>query len=162
MSKFSIDFLPEVYQESEYIGQFGIIALGEFSEKFISSLSDWNMERYTKHWMKSSSRILFHSDRTLFITSIIDDPFDYQLECWVAYKVGEIAYIQNELIIPETCYITNGFNSEDLYSYIRDREICSDDGNKISEWVVPLQWIEDYYLRLLISPNRENSDRIIL
>lgn len=162
MSKFSIDFLPEVYQENEYIGQFGIIELGGFSEKFISSLHDWSIERYTKHWMKSSARILYHSDRTLFITSIIDDSFDYQLDCWVAYKVGEIAYIQNELIIPETYTIPGGFNSEELYSYIRDREIYSDDGNTISEWVVPLQWIEDYYLRLLISPTMEKPDRIIL
>ncbi|CAN1209524.1 hypothetical protein TUMEXPCC7403_04830 [Tumidithrix helvetica PCC 7403] len=146
MCKFSIDFLPKEYRENEYIGRFGMITLGDFSEKFISSLCDWNEENYTRHWIKSSERILYDSDRTLFITSIIDSPFTYQLDCWVAYKIGEIAYIQNELIIPETYFIPNGFNSGDLYSYIRDRDICFDDSNKISEWVVPLRWIEDYYL----------------
>ncbi|CAN1213492.1 hypothetical protein TUMEXPCC7403_25020 [Tumidithrix helvetica PCC 7403] len=147
MCKFSIDFLPERYKENEYIGQFGVITLGDFSEKFISSLCDWDEESYTKHWIKSSERILYDSDRTLFITSMIDNPFNYQLDCWIAYKIGEMVYIQNELIIPETYFISNGFNSENLYSYIRDREIYLDDSNQISEWVVPLKWIEDYYLR---------------
>jgi CdiI N-terminal domain len=157
MCRFSIEFLSEKYKEDKPAGQLGRITIGNFSEKFVSSLSDWNIETYTKHWIKSSARILYESDSTLYITNIvINSSTDYHLDWWVAYKIGEMAFIQNQLIIPDTYAIANGFNSNNLYTYVRDREIYSDDGDKISEWVVPLKLIEEYYFSGIKTMGLEN------
>lgn len=148
MVKFSIEFLPQESKEDNFIGQFGRIILGDFSEDFVSATCNWNVETYINHWLKSSQRILYDCDTTIFITSIVlYSPTDYQINWWVAHKVDAVVYIQNQLIIPDTYFILGGFNLENIYSYITAREIYSDDGDKISEWEVSLKWIEEYYLR---------------
>jgi len=73
--------------------------------------------------------------------ALYDDPkASSNLEIWRVYRDGEVAHFQNQL--PWYSDLPSDFQISEMSRYIQDRVVISAEGNRYSEWDVPLREIE--------------------
>ena len=77
---------------------------------------------------------------------MLDPEFANFLMVWVLYFVGESVHIQNNVVFLND--VVPGFNVDDVNSYFGAREVVNEDGDRISEWVVPLSEVLSFKEKL--------------
>ena len=143
MSKFSIKLLSDFYFEpdSNEKYQYGEIVIGDFKEKFLSSLSFWSSEDYTKHWTNSLKKLDLRNKSGLII-DMYNPEKSKTIEWWILYKTDTLVYLQNSLLFLED--LNSVFKIDKIIEYIPERQTYSDDGELISEWCILLKSIEEF------------------
>jgi hypothetical protein len=126
---------------------YGKIRLGAHSETFIASLVFWTSERYEQHWKVAVRRLIRGEDRSVLITSYIEpNRFpDEHLIWWPLYRVGTTVYIQNQLLFFDR--LSRPFSVADPWTFVQARRTVNDDGDKISEWSVPIASFAEFLAR---------------
>jgi hypothetical protein len=121
---------------------YGRILIGDFSERFVASLADWSPADYETHWLESARRILSGQVRSAFVTSFVGPDKAPNLTWWPSYRVGDVVYVQNQLLFYQQ--LQQPFTPDRLYECVKERETVSEDGEEISEWEMPLNWLADF------------------
>ncbi|XZN94686.1 MAG: hypothetical protein ACM65K_17590 [Microcoleus sp.] len=147
MTKLSIEFLAkkskkEIKKESCY----GSIQIGSFQEKFFSSLSFWSMQDYEFHWKKALQRIVSDYKSSCLITSMYDPARANYIEWWPIYRNQNLLYFQNGILLLDS--IKDSFDISDPFQYVPEREINTEQGEKISEWIITVEDVENFLCNL--------------
>jgi len=124
----------------------GLIRLGDQEECFFAPISFWGRQEYLSSWYSSLCCGLEGRKHSVLVTSMLDPEFANFLMVWVLYFVGESVHIQNNVVFLND--VVPGFNVDDVNSYFGAREVVNEDGDRISEWVVPLSEVLSFKEKL--------------
>jgi hypothetical protein len=142
---FDIRLSAEVMREADngnaFLGAWGTIQLGDFSERFVAALSAWSPEEYERQWQEAARRLARGEAKSAFVTSFVSPHADEYFEWWKCYRVDQSVYIQNQLRFYDQ--LPAFFTRDALYDFVEDRKIFSD-GSQTSEWQLPLQDFIDF------------------
>lgn len=132
-----VDKKPKKY------GVRGEIIIDDFIEHFDAPLDWWSVDDYKQQWKEGLKRLLDHDTSCLVVT--INDPNCRKfIEWWPLYKIDNKIHIQNHIIIEDIYEERIGgkpFTRETCYDFIPRYRSHTDEGNKISEWVI--DWNEN-------------------
>lgn len=135
MSRFSIQFLPNAEEAAGSATRIGEIHIGEFKERFESSIEFWTAARYESQWAEALSRLGPEKAKSCLITSITDPATANFVFWWPMYLVGDNVHFQNHVLF--TSEVRGTFDPNDPYFHVPERRVTNEDGERISEWVVP-------------------------
>jgi hypothetical protein len=135
---------PEkIYGLSSYWGK---ITIGDFNERFILPISNWNLEQYKQQWKDGFERLKTY-DTTCFVTSVQNLDLYPSIEMWTVYKNKNKFFFHQQLLIDETAGNSpiplKLFNLQTCYQFISPRitnknhEAVNEEDEKISEWSIP-------------------------
>jgi len=139
-SKIIVKLDPEFtcYDDMEPGSAYGVIKFNDFYEHFYMSSSFWSIEDYQRQWQLAIDR-LNSGQTTCFIVNF--QPLTPWIDMWIAYHVGDKLYIQNRYLIGDFYHEILGenfFTPENSFDFIPKRETITEEGNKVSEWVIQL------------------------
>lgn len=124
----------------------GVICLGEFQEKFASSLSYWKRDDYEAQWKEGVERILSGDFISSAIVVDIMSPEreDSILTWWPMYLDGDCVCFHEQFLILNK--LPQGFQRKNLYSYIQPRHIPVLDPSELpsSEWIVETRELREW------------------
>jgi hypothetical protein len=136
MKRFWITFLSELEQPDKQLGtRQGVIRIGNFEERFEASLEYWKPNHYESQWANAITRLCSQTPKSCLITSITDPATANFLFWWPMYLVGQNVYFRNHILF--LADITSSFDPTNPYPHIPDRSVTNEDGERISEWVIP-------------------------
>lgn len=116
----------------------GQIEIADFIEYFDSPLDWWSVKDYELQWKEGLERLLDY-DTSCLVVAINNPHCRKFIEWWPMYKIGNKIHIQNHIIIDsiyEQRIGNKSFAIQTCYSFIPQYRSHTEDGNKISEWVV--------------------------
>jgi hypothetical protein len=124
----------------------GFIQIGNFKEEFCIAMEPWSPGTYEKQWREGLERILDGEAKSAIVTSFTlpsdpPCPSDHYV-WWPLYSNGEIVYVHNQLKFYE--HLDADFDESKLYEYIDERTTVTEDGDQISEWHMPKEWIRKF------------------
>lgn len=147
---FSISFLDEAMSkdwDSSGEMRLGLIVIGDFEERFESSLSYWSVEDYKEHWRQALERIKAGEIKSSLITNMYDPPTANFIVWWPLYREGQHVYIHNGFLLMDE--LDEPFNPRLPYLHVADRRTVGEDGGQISEWETTVTEIEEFLKSLL-------------
>jgi hypothetical protein len=112
------------------------ITIGNFNERFETSLEFWSIGDYQNQWKDALEGVLAGQKKTCLLTSINDPKFANFYFCWPLYREKDHIYVQNSLLFLDE--IKEPFDLSNPHQYVHDRETVSEEGYRISEWEVSL------------------------
>lgn len=136
MVRFSIEFLPAAEQPDQQPGlRIGTIRAGNFEERFEAPTEFWTPERYESQWAEAVRRLGPQTPRSCLITSITNPASANFLFWWPMYLIGERVHVQNHVLFFSE--IKGSFDPSNPYPHIPERTVTNEDGERISEWIIP-------------------------
>ena len=118
----------------------GRIVAGELDEGFASTLYEWSKRDYEAHWLQSLERLINGDTKIVLMTQYLDPAESLNLVWWALYRgEGDMVYVQNHLQFCDQ--LGKGFSVAEASKFLEDRITVDEDGNRISEWVVPFSEI---------------------
>ena len=154
---FSICFTGE---PDQYLGDdssvpyaIGRIVAGSLNEGFASTLYEWRKHDYEAQWLRSLERLIAGETKVALITHYVNPVESSNLEWWALYR-GEdgVVYVQNHLRFYDQ--FGSDFSVNDTNRFLQERITVNEEGNRISEWEVPLAEIKQFVQRM----NQEKRD----
>lgn len=142
---FSIRFVPpgEADWESEPDDiRYGLIQLGGFSEQFQVNLEFWCQGDYERHWREALMRITSESEVSCLITSLGDPQCSTLVFWWPLYRTGDTIHVQNAIRFVE--HLDVPFDPGNPFGSVPERQEISEDGERISEWRISVQDVQDF------------------
>ena len=119
----------------------GRLLLGKSIEEFLANLSEWAKSDYESHWMRELKVLLEGNPKVALVVSYYGNPAS-NMQIWRAYRDGEWVHFQNQILWYRN--LPPGFEVSKLSQHIPDREATTAEGNRISEWDVPIRDIESF------------------
>lgn len=145
---FSIGFTDEPleypYDDTSIPAAPGRLVLGESAEEFLANLSAWAKSDYESHWRRELKTLLEGNPKVALVASYYGNPAS-NMEIWRVYRDGELVHFQNQILWYST--LPSGFEVLKLSQYIQDRAVATQEGDRISEWDVPIRDIELFLRR---------------
>ena len=142
MSNFSISLSRDCFEfEGEKVS-LGTINFDDYSESFQAPVSYWNQKDYLSHWHNSLKRLLTTENKTALITSIYNPKTANFLFWWILYRIDGHVYIQNHVLFLDD--LKEPFDEREFYKSIPEREVVTEEGDSISEWVIKLEDVENF------------------
>ncbi len=139
---FSISFLDEpVFYDEDRPLAFGEIVLSNHRENFDANLFEWTKQDYETQWRKAIQLVL-EGQKSALMVYYVSPAASPNFEWWAMYPVGDVVYFQNHLPWYEN--LTRPFSVEFMFSFVPDRVIVNESGEKPSEWTVSRSDIEDF------------------
>jgi hypothetical protein len=144
---FSIDLIPDPVPDLDpgVVASLGTIQIGSFQERFIASLMYWSADDYKRHWRQAIERILHSSDVSCLITSVVDPTTANHIFWWPMYRVNEYVFIQNQILFFDQLQFP--FDEQNPFSSVAERRTIDEDGNRISEWSVQIDELEEFLIK---------------
>lgn len=127
--------------EGDLVNQ-GFFKIGDFEESFQASLSYWNRNRYVSQWREALNRLLDGKKSSAIITTMHDPNTANFIFWWVMYLVGDDVYIQNHVLFLDE--LERPIDENNLYRFIPERETQTEEGEKISEWVIGISAVKEF------------------
>ena len=141
---FSIGFTDEPleypYDDTGVPAAPGRLVLEKSMEEFLANLHLWGKSDYESHWTRELKTLLDGNPKVALVVSYNDPHPDSNMEIWRAYRDGELVHFQNQILWYST--LPQLFEVQKISQYIQDRAVVTPEGNRISEWDVPIQEIE--------------------
>jgi hypothetical protein len=152
---FSIVFLPNDHYTSSEPSWPGSIKIGDFEERFESSLEFWTKPLYECQWSGGVKRIVDGAPSSCLITSITNPRTANFIEWWALYRLSarEVA-VQNQLLFLDA--LQSPFDELNPYLSIGERKTVSENGQSISEWRISVESLRDF-LRRTEAPQARHS-----
>ena len=114
----------------------GEIVLNDYVERFEASSSFWKARDYEQQWSGGLARLRQGELKSCLITDMYDPSNASFIRWWPIFRSGEQIVIQEQILFLDR--LDSPFNPSDPYRFIGDRKSISDDGERVSEWVVNL------------------------
>ena len=144
---FSIELRARRKTEEEGIGfaeTSGRIVIGDFTETFAVPLGFWDEPDYSRSWRQAFQVLNANPHATSCLMTAMTDPSNSNfLVGWPMYREDEDVYIQNQLIFLDQ--IEGTFDPEAPWDSVRPRHTINEDGNKISEWITPMDSLREFF-----------------
>ena len=122
---------------------YGMLKIGDFEERFISSLSFWNADNYQHHWKEALTRLQNKEGATsCLITSLTDPDNTNFITLWPIYRERNSVFFQNQLLFLKG--LKKPFNPAFPYDHVNHRDTSKEDGQKASEWCVSMDCIKSF------------------
>ena len=115
----------------------GQITIGSFREKFEIVFEYWSSKQYEQQWREAIERVINNRNTSCLVTSITDPASANSIFLWPMYPVDNMIAIQNHLLFMDD--LSEPFDPSDPYRFVRPREILSDEGGRISEWLTTFE-----------------------
>lgn len=115
----------------------GSIRLGDFEESFHTSTRYWSPDDYEQQWNATMAGLIQGDSVGCFVSSL-DDPLlpESTAFLWSCYKLGEELLFRNSMRFLGV--LDSPLPKGSFESWVRPRTATSEDGERISEWSVPL------------------------
>ncbi len=142
---FFIKFLDDSFSDhhkSVDTLRLGAIRISDFEERFEASLSFWSSADYIAHWRVSLERTINGAEKSCLITSMYDPKSANFIFYWSLYLEDQTVYVQNHLLFLDE--INGAFIPMRAYEHVPERRTVSEDGEKISEWKMPIDAIKEF------------------
>jgi hypothetical protein len=141
---FSIGFTDEPleypYDDTSIPAAPGRLVLGKSTEGFLGNLALWSKLDYETHWTRELKALLEGKPKVALVVSYNDPKASSNLEIWRVYRDGEWLHFQNQL--PWYSDLPKEFEISEMSRYIDDRVVINAEGDRISEWHVPIRDIK--------------------
>jgi hypothetical protein len=122
----------------------GRIVIGDFVETFRIPLGFWSESDYRRSWRQAFDALKGDpNSRSCLLVSMTDPESTNFLTCWPMYRDGDSVYIQNAIIFLDE--LESDFDIREPWASISPRCAIDEDGNKISEWVVSMDSVRDFF-----------------
>ena len=118
----------------------GRLELGKSTEDFLANLSLWRKPDYESHWTHELRSLLEAKSKIALVVSYNDPRASSNMEIWRAYRDGECAHFQNQLLSYSD--LPRGFEILNVSQHIKERQVENSEGNRVSEWNVAIKDIE--------------------
>jgi hypothetical protein len=118
----------------------GELLLEGSREVFLANLSLWKKSDYRVHWVHELTALLKGSRKVALVVCYNDPRFSSHQEIWKLYRDNELVHFHNQLFWNDR--LPADFDASRMSTYIDDRTVVDEDGNKISEWDIPIRDIE--------------------
>lgn len=119
---------------------FGRITVGDFSERFLMSLSYWSPEDYERHWHAALLRLATTPDATSCLISSTTRPTDSNFVfCWPLYRERDVVHVQIRILFLHE--LDGQLDLEQPWTVLGVRESVTDEGVAISEWTTGIEEI---------------------
>jgi CdiI N-terminal domain len=138
---FRIAFLPD-QEPAPLQARYGVIRVGDYEERFLSSLEVWNSRDYEEQWVAALRRIASREKESALITSIRDPGRSSGVAWWPLYRVGDIIFVQNAIRF--FAHLEVPFDVDNPYASIPPRRAVTLAGEPISEWQVSLDEVQQF------------------
>lgn len=146
---FSIQFLPSSDTDSQEDECDGLIQIKDFEEIFRSSTLFWDKEKYQNNWKLAIERIIFHEYESALIIDIHNPRQEKYVNWWLMYREEEKIHFQNQLLTSSVLNFSfSKFDPENPFTQISSRETHTEDGEEISEWIIEIKFLEDFYNKI--------------
>lgn len=117
------------------------IQMGDHVEGFTVPIHVWKPVDYERQWLEGLRRAV-SGKKSCMIYKMYDLVENSIFPWWALYPKNDLVYIQDHLVFLKD--IGPSFNLNDPYKNVRERETHSDDGEKVSEWVVAVDEIRAF------------------
>jgi hypothetical protein len=141
---FNIELVGQPEGEGERLFNWGQITIGDFTDDFQAPLFDWAPGDYTAHWLESARRLLQGAPVAVFLTHMVHPTAPYHLG-WPAWRLGERVYVQERLFLRDQ--LNGDFDPEFAELHAGVHQEVSDEGVKISQWIVNLRDVHEFVER---------------
>jgi hypothetical protein len=122
----------------------GRIVIGDFEETLKIPLGFWGAAEYRQSWRRAFDVIRDNPHSMSCLMVAMTNPEDSNfLECWPMYRDGNFVYIQNSLIFLDELNLR--FSTEEPWASLGPRREFDEYGNKISEWKICIESLEDFF-----------------
>ena len=135
-------FSIELLDESASDDRSGLITIGSFVERFVSSMEYWDATRYRLHWRQAITRIIHGSSTSALITSMYDPALANFIYWWPMYRLEQTVQFQNHILFLNE--LETPFDPNDPFRSIPERRIVDSDGEEISEWSATIADLEGF------------------
>jgi CdiI N-terminal domain len=144
---FSIGLIPDPVPNLDpgVVASLGVIQIGSFQERFIASLMYWSADDYKRHWKQAIKRILHSSDVSCLITSMVNPITGNHIFWWPMYRMNGHVFIQNHILFFDQ--LQSQFDERNPFSSVTERQTIDEDGNRISEWSVQINELEEFLIK---------------
>lgn len=115
----------------------GVIKIGDFEERFDCSLDYWMPVKYQAQWCNAVDKLLQGRSRVALVSSITDPTTANFLFWWPIYSIDGSAHFQQQILFRED--FPRAFDFESLLASVPVYESVDEEGQKISEWVTPIE-----------------------
>jgi hypothetical protein len=112
----------------------GGLELGHDSDGFAADLSVWSPRDYESQWRTGVARLAAGEKSSALVTSYAGPNAGFHF-MWPMWRVGDQIIFTERLVPGET--IRGPDVAEDFYRAVGERRSVSEDGDPISEWMVP-------------------------
>jgi hypothetical protein len=113
---------------------------GELDEEFHADLHDWGKQEYETQWLQALDGLLQGEQKAVLIIRYVNQKQSDNLEWWALYRDDDTVHVQNHL--PFYAAFDREFSVAEASSFLHDRVTVDENGNRISEWDVPLKEIQ--------------------
>lgn len=116
----------------------GEIQIDYFKEGLYLPLDWWCINDYLMQWRDAFERLKTH-DTSCLVVTIHNPSIRKFIEWWPMYKINDKIHIQNNIIIDDLYEEKIGnkpFTLQTCYDFIPEYRSYTEEGNKISEWVI--------------------------
>jgi len=131
---FDIRFIDEPNPEDESLA-LGELVLGASTERFQSELTYWSRSAYEQSWSAALQHFATNRDRTVLITSY-NGPQAAHHFAWNLWRLGDYVIFQERLYLVGE--VAPELDSTEPWNSSPERSTFSEDGQRVSEWRVPL------------------------
>jgi CdiI N-terminal domain len=111
---------------------YGVIQIGDYTERFLASLDFWTRSDYLRQWHGAIDRIKQGHEKSALFTSISDPKYANFFTWWPMYIVDGTVYFQNALLFLDR--LDEPFDLANPYKYVENRTTKTQDGSPVSEW----------------------------
>lgn len=143
--KFLIEFLhdkvPNLCHDEK--AAYGRIQIGDFDERFVVCLDFWNVDDYRRQWKQALTRLLHSAKQSCLITSLSDPQKANFITWWPIYQVKGTLHFQNQNLFLNQ--LRGSFNYRMPYRHVPRRVTVTESGETISEWVLPIDAIRQFF-----------------
>ncbi len=138
---FKISFAnePNSYTDKDSTWAIGQIVAGELDEEFHADLGQWDKQEYESQWLHSLEAFLEGDQKAVLFTNCVNQKGRVDLEWWALYRDGDTVHVQNHLPFRR---FDRPFSVANASNFLQDRTTVTEDGDRISEWDIPLTAIE--------------------
>ncbi len=141
---FEIKFFirPRVVDD-DGVFKWGLIRLGDLSERFLSTLHDWRVANYKRQWKEAITALVDGAEKGALVTDFSNPDKGGIITWWPMYRDGTKVFVQNQLLFPWVA--PKPFSLEKAITNIGPFETTSEDsGHPISTWQVSIKDLETF------------------
>jgi CdiI N-terminal domain len=154
MVGFSIGFTG--FDDDDPSVAIGAISLKGGHERFESVLGFWELDDYKRSWIAGLRRLVSGASTSCLATSVTDPSSANFVEVWPLYREESDVYVQNQLLFLDQ--LPREFDPTEPWESVDPRSVVDEDGQRISEWRVSIDDIQEFLKLSSISQHPVRSE----
>ena len=132
---FSISFRRPLDPKQKF--SLGTIVLGTATDGFHASFDYWQPSDYEKQWREAVKLIVNGAEKAALITEMPPPSKANFVRWWPMWRFQDAVRIHEQILFMDQ--LNTPFTLEDPYAHVDNYHEFNEEGERLSEWTVPLQ-----------------------